>query len=429
MEGNYLDKTLLKKTVMQSLALLLAVIVISLAVGRNNAVIISATDDEDEISHYTTETDIEKNDYGKEGEAGFSDKHDMTGTAGKIRLMFSDFGNDPNNNITDQLGNRFIIIKKPAGEELRIQLEDIYIARQLKLIISGYTKESIDDTFIGRICEDEAFIGEPGFEKNGNIIRDVGGTYLTTAGGNYGKDPVNSIYIENRTDDSGYNIHEIVLDLDHVYVYSLYEDEKFYYIDLKRPKEVYDKIVVIDAGHGGKDPGAVSKDEKVYEKSINLDILYELKELLDKDNVKVYYTRTVDETLYLRPRVTLANDVDCDFFISIHCNSSHKSNPDGTEILYYDHENNNIKTEDFAVILSEEIEKNVSLKNNGILQMRDDDIFILANAKVPAVIVETGYISNPADLSYLQSKAGQHDIAEGIYNGIWRAYKELKEYR
>lgn|GEM_PF-6647788 len=121
-----MDKTLLKKTVMQSLALLLAVIVISLAVGRNNAVIISATDDEDEISHYTTETDIEKNDYGKEGEAGFSDKHDMTGTAGKIRLMFSDFGNDPNNNITDQLGNRFIIIKnlreKNSGFSLRIYI-------------------------------------------------------------------------------------------------------------------------------------------------------------------------------------------------------------------------------------------------------------------------------------------------------------------
>jgi N-acetylmuramoyl-L-alanine amidase len=57
--------------------------------------------------------------------------------------------------------------------------------------------------------------------------------------------------------------------------------------------------------------------------------------------------------------------------------------------------------------------------------MQNNDIFILRNAKVPAVIIEAGYMTNNNDLKYLKSAAGQEDIAKGIYNGILRAYEEL----
>jgi len=419
-----LDKNLLRKAALQSVALMLSVIMLSYAVRQYSSVTISASYAQDKAVYVDPDKENNK-DYTEKYDAKNPNMDDNEQTAEDTRFVLTGVKSGVKDDIIEQLGEQFLIIRKPLGEGLRIQLEDLYLNKQLKIIISGYTKESPDQNFIARVYRDEVFLGEPKHAEAENSSPEEDGTYSSTVIKDYGNDPVNSINIENKTGLYGFNVHEIVLQLNHVYAHILFEDENYYYIDLRRPKEVYDKILVIDAGHGGKDPGAISKDEKIYEKDINLKIMHELKELLDKDNIKVYYTRTIDETIYLRPRVTLANEVECDFFISIHCNSSDYTGPNGTEILYYNHENGNIKTKDLAKILSDELSKTVSLKSSGVMEMKDDDIFILANAKVPAVIIETGYISNINDLDYLQSQSGQQDIAIGIYNGIWRAYDEL----
>jgi len=419
-----LDKNLLRKAALQSVALMLSVIMLSYAVRQYSSVTISASYAQDKAVYVDPDKENNK-DYTEKYDAKNPNMDDNEQTAEDARIVLTGVKSGVKDDIIEQLGEQFLIIRKPLGEGLRIQLEDLYLNKQLKIIISGYTKESPDQNFIARVYRDEVFLGEPKHAEAENSSPEEDGTYSSTVIKDYGNDPVNSINIENKTGLYGFNVHEIVLQLNHVYAHILFEDENYYYIDLRRPKEVYDKILVIDAGHGGKDPGAISKDEKIYEKDINLKIMHELKELLDKDNIKVYYTRTIDETIYLRPRVTLANEVECDFFISIHCNSSDYTGPNGTEILYYNHENGNIKTKDLAKILSDELSKTVSLKSSGVMEMKDDDIFILANAKVPAVIIETGYISNINDLDYLQSQSGQQDIAIGIYNGIWRAYDEL----
>lgn len=424
MEGIFLDKNLLRKAALQSVALMLSVIMLSYAVRQYSSVTISASYAQDKAVYVDPDKENNK-DYTEKYDAKNPNMDDNEQTAEDARIVLTGVKSGVKDDIIEQLGEQFLIIRKPLGEGLRIQLEDLYLNKQLKIIISGYTKESPDQNFIARVYRDEVFLGEPKHAEAKNSSPEEDGTYSSTVIKDYGNDPVNSINIENKTGLYGFNVHEIVLQLNHVYAHILFEDENYYYIDLRRPKEVYDKILVIDAGHGGKDPGAISKDEKIYEKDINLKIMHELKELLDKDNIKVYYTRTIDETIYLRPRVTLANEVECDFFISIHCNSSDYTGPNGTEILYYNHENGNIKTKDLAKILSDELSKTVSLKSSGVMEMKDDDIFILANAKVPAVIIETGYISNINDLDYLQSQSGQQDIAIGIYNGIWRAYDEL----
>lgn len=424
MEGIFLDKNLLRKAALQSVALMLSVIMLSYAVRQYSSVTISASYAQDKAVYVDPDKENNK-DYTEKYDAKNPNMDDNEQTAEDARIVLTGVKSGVKDDIIEQLGEQFLIIRKPLGEGLRIQLEDLYLNKQLKIIISGYTKENPDQNFIARVYRDEVFLGEPKHAEAENSSPEEDGTYSSTVIKDYGNDPVNSINIENKTGLYGFNVHEIVLQLNHVYAHILFEDENYYYIDLRRPKEVYDKILVIDAGHGGKDPGAISKDEKIYEKDINLKIMHELKELLDKDNIKVYYTRTIDETIYLRPRVTLANEVECDFFISIHCNSSDYTGPNGTEILYYNHENGNIKTKDLAKILSDELSKTVSLKSSGVMEMKDDDIFILANAKVPAVIIETGYISNINDLDYLQSQSGQQDIAIGIYNGIWRAYDEL----
>lgn len=408
---------MLKKAAFQSVGLMLWVIVLSFAIEMYNPVAISANNSplETENAEAIDEPNLQESFAALEPK--YIENQDVQ-ILDDPHLIKTSLERDISKDILNQLGELYLVIRKPEGKDLQLQLEDLYITKRLLLNISGLTETDPKAEHLGRVNGDSIFKGEPLYIHEEGTQAEL----ITKADP---KDPINEIIITSHIDDMGRNVHEIMLSLDHVYTHFIYEDENFYYIDLKRPKDVYDKVLVIDSGHGGKDPGALSRDERIYEKNINLEILLELKKYLDKDNIKVYYTKLTDETLYLRPRVTLANDVECDFFISIHCNSSTYKSPNGTEILYYNHENNNIKTKDLANIFSEEISNNIPLKNNGLIQMSNKEVFILNNATVPAIIIETGYMSSPRDLNYLNSEYGQQTIVKGIYSGIWRAYEEL----
>jgi N-acetylmuramoyl-L-alanine amidase len=421
-----LEKALLKKAAVQSVALMLGVIMLSYAIKQYNGVAISASNNEDILPDTQIVIQNINQEVSTPNKPDDVDAKVDIETIERPSLIFIGAETDINNDILELLGGKYIVIRKPRGGALQIQLEDLFITKNLKLTISGFMEEVPDKNYIGRVYEEDVFIGEPIYIEKGTVVGEEDGLFTTILTRDYGNDFVHDIQITSLTDDLGHNTLELMLLLDNVYVHSLYEDEYYYYIDIKSPREVYDKILVIDAGHGGKDPGAVSRDELTYEKNINLGILLELKELLDKENIKVYYTRIMDDKIFLRPRVTLANDVDCDFFISIHGNSNSISTKiNGTEILYYDHEHKSIRSKDMAKIFSEEISKNVPLKNNGIVQMRNDDVLILNHSTVPAIIIEGGYMSNNNDLEYIKSRAGQAAMAEGIYKGILRAYEEL----
>lgn len=424
--GNDLDKIMLRKAAIQSVALMLVVIMMSFSIKQYNEVVIFASNTDDEIS-YTDSTEIVEeqdilpviDDFRK------PDEVEEILNFEEPKLVFTGAQTYVSNEVLKKLGEQYMVIRKPEGVGFQVSLEDNYNLQKLKIIISGFIKDIPDNNYIGRVNGEEVFIGEPTYLETQSIEQEKDGTLSTVITKDYKSDPVNGITITSHSDDIGYSTYEFDIQFDHVYVHILYEDDYYYYIDLKRPREVYDKILVIDAGHGGKDPGAISKDDLIYEKHLNLNYLLTLKEYLDKEDIKVYYTRLKDETLFLRPRVTLANDVESDFFISIHCNSNNSNKPNGTEILYYDHVNNNILTKDMARIFSEEISKTIPLKNGGLMKMKGDDVFILNNATVPAIIVETGYLSNRSDLEYLCSDSSAQELAEGIYKGIVRAYDEL----
>lgn len=426
--GSILEKALLKKAAIQSVALMLGVIMLSFAIKQYNGVEISASNNEDiEIDTQTViknvNQEVEVIPTAKPVEVEIIEDIDAIE---RPKLIFTEFEKDINNDIVKLLGEKYLVIRKPQGEALQILIEDLYITTNLKLTISGLVEEIPDKNYIGRVSNEDVFIGEPIYTQNETVIQEDDGSFTTTITKDYDNDIIQDIQITSLADDLGQSTVELMLMLDHVYVHSLYEDDNFYYIDLKRPREVYDRILVIDAGHGGKDAGALSRDELTYEKNINLKILLELKELLDRDNIKVYYTRIKDDKVFLRPRVNLANDVDCDFFVSIHCNANgFSTKTNGIEILYYNHEHKGINTKDMAKIFSEEISKTIPLRNNGIIQMSNDDVLILNHAMVPAILVESGYMSNLNDLDLLKSARGQADIAEGIYNSILRAYNEL----
>ncbi len=424
-----MDKILLKKMALQSVALMIAVITISYSLRQYNELSLTSVhsaeaasvEDMDQPEGHPTVASVTPS----PASAPVQKPEDVSvdtkasGLPGKLQTADRDK--------IDRLGEKVLVIKKPQVSDLKMTLEDLYVTKSVRITLTGTKYDRLDSSYIGRINRADGFVGEPVYKEYEEIKTNDDGTTETVTKRDYGTDVVHTITVtDHYSEETGVYDTELLLELDTVYAHILEEDDEYYYIGLKKPSDVYDRILVIDAGHGGKDAGALSKDETVYEKNINLQILLQLKELLDKENIKVYYTRLMDDKVFLRPRVELANAVDCDFFISIHCNANDSTAPSGTEILYYDTNYKQVSTEKFANIFSEEVALTTTLEKRGLVKEQNDDIFILNNARVPAVIVETGYITNRNDLNYLLNKENQQKIALGIYHGIMRAYQEFK---
>jgi len=229
------------------------------------------------------------------------------------------------------------------------------------------------------------------------------------------------------------------------------------------PKGIH--TVVIDAGHGGKDPGAVGA--KGREKDIALAIALKVGGYIEENipDVKVIYTRKEDVFVELMGRAEIANQAHADLFISIHVNAHTHTSTQGTLTLVLGQhradENFDVAVRENSVILLEEdyetryegfdpkstesyimfslmqktyfkqsIEFGDFVQNQfrdragrKDLGVREQGIYVLAQTSMPGVLVETGFISNPDEEKYLLSQYGQEIIASAIYRG----FKEYKE--
>lgn len=185
-----------------------------------------------------------------------------------------------------------------------------------------------------------------------------------------------------------------------------------------------DKILVLDAGHGGNDEGAWDHSHKRMEKTYTLMIVELLKEKFDQTpGVQVHYTRLKDEDITKKKRVALANKLHADAFVSIHCNASDPGDnvSRGVETLYSKRktEKSKISNESLARQILDSLSANTGLKNRGII--RREGLYLMHHSKVPTTIVEIGYISNKSDMKYLDSKKGRQKVVDGIYEGIMTA--------
>lgn len=211
-----------------------------------------------------------------------------------------------------------------------------------------------------------------------------------------------------------------------VYESEFYEDETAYYICLAKPKDIYDHVVVIDAGHGGMDEGTCSVNEKYYEKVYTLLISRRLEALLSEQGVKVYLTREKDEWVSKKKRTDFANQVNADVFLSVHCNASSEGDTTayGLETLYSERkaENASMTNKKLAQIVLDEMVQSTKQRRRGVIQR--ENLYLLHHAKVPAVIVEAGYMTNKKDLRVICRKEGQEQLAQGICNGILKILEE-----
>lgn len=424
-----MEKSLLRKAAIQSVALMIAVITLSFAMKQYQMISIEASNIE--INNTATGNDNKQDqvvtlDVEQSDQSGVISE-DMPSTMDTPITNVKDLKSRIDESILTKLGDNFLVVKKPKGKDISLKLKDLYVKHSIQLNLTGIEATMTSDMII-RVRGDELFYGDPVYTEIKTLeIDEEERTSEEIITKDYGKDLSHGItIIDNKVAKNDNRIAEqLLIELDTVYAYIIYEDNNCYYIDLRKPSEVYDKILVIDAGHGGKDAGALSKGDKYYEKNINLSIVQELKKLLDKEDIKVYYTRTSDETVFLRPRVTLANAVDCDYFISIHCNANEESSPNGTEVLFYDNKFKGIKNRSLAALFSDELAKAIPLYKRGIVQKYTEDIFIMDKSVVPTILIEVGYLTNNKDMNYLSSEDNKKAVAQGIYNGILKAYEEL----
>ncbi|MFC2090651.1 N-acetylmuramoyl-L-alanine amidase [Bacteroidota bacterium] len=224
------------------------------------------------------------------------------------------------------------------------------------------------------------------------------------------------------------------------------------------------RTIVIDAGHGGKDSGAVGK--RAQEKDIALNIALKLGKYVEDnyEDVNVVYTRKKDVFVPLYERASIANKNEADLFISIHVNANQKISPTGTSshvlglhrtnehfetavrensviLLEEDYEttyqgfdpgslesyiifsvmqNTYLKQSiEFASYIQDQLRERAKRKDRGVVQQ---GLLVLAQTSMPAVLIETGFISNPEEEKYLLTEYGQDIIASAIY----RAFKQYK---
>ena len=204
-------------------------------------------------------------------------------------------------------------------------------------------------------------------------------------------------------------------------------DENYLYLDFLSPAEMHDRIIVVDAGHGGGAPGAVSGTH--YEKNITLAIVQQLKKLFDEADdpqIGVYYTRLDDTNPSLSDRVGLANELNADLFVSVHINSL-KGNPgvEGVEVMYDElAPDTAFDTKDFAQICLDEQVAALGAKKRRLID--GNKIYIIRNSIAPAALIEVGFMNNPNELARLTDPGYQKKSAQGIYQALQKSLRQLK---
>lgn len=195
------------------------------------------------------------------------------------------------------------------------------------------------------------------------------------------------------------------------------------------PPEIYDKIIVLDAGHGGIDPGTLRG--KVYEKDINFNVVnvYAPEYFKDSD-IKVYHTRTTDTKIALQTRADFAATVGADLFISFHVNANANASANGTS-AYYSASNNKttatgLKSSLIATSIVNHLSSAWNTRNRGILTER---FVVIHNNTVPAVLVECGYITNNSDFEKIKDTAYQKKAAKALYDAVTEIFDKYPTNR
>lgn len=277
--------------------------------------------------------------------------------------------------ITASASNYSIRIKKPSGlSTSAVTCVDDYSNKRLRIIVNGNYK-----TF---------------FSTSSNRYVKESLTYNVTYSG--GK-----TYIDLKTST--------------IKGFSISQTSSYIYVKYADPKKMFYRVVVVDAGHGGSDSGAVGNG--YYEKNMTLKIVQSIKSNFDKNSTyKVYYTRLSDWYPSLSYRYKMANEVSADRFLSVHINSSDSSSSKGTETLYKTYKSY-AQTLQSSALTGMGYASNSSY-NRG-LKYRSD-LAVLNGPKMTTSLVELGFISNKTEANRINSRTST--IGYNLYKAICNSF-------
>lgn len=304
----------------------------------------------------------------------------------------------------------YTLTEKDNGKKLEVFIPNTILS------IEGSTFGSVGDRFIvtticpvkasGKLNGDKLEVTLPNMKlKKGVSCR-------------YSSDMVNSIKVE-----AGSSNTVITFDSNELGKYSFAESGSNADLNIILMKK-YDapdpsSVVVLDAGHGGRDAGACGT--ALQEKEVNLAVVQKVGELLEQAGIKVAYTRTDDSYVDLEERSVIANHLNAQLFVSVHSNSSTRSEPNGTETYFYaplekpelyiqrDERN------ELARLIQTEMIKYTKRTDRGV---KEANFSVLRNTAMPSALVEMAFISNPDEQALLMDDNFRNQAAQAIANGI-----------
>ncbi len=196
---------------------------------------------------------------------------------------------------------------------------------------------------------------------------------------------------------------------------------------VKPKKPLSGKIITVDPGHGGRDAG--TSYQGLYEKDLNLEISKVLKKVLEKAGAKVYMIRNDDSDLSskwdsakkrgdLYRRILKIQENKSDLYLSIHINYHYYSSVSGAEVLYHPINPNNL-------VLAESIMNEFKADLKTDREVIKTNLYLYSNTRVPGVLIECGFISNPNERYLLQKESYQEKISKAITKGVENYFKEI----
>lgn len=313
--------------------------------------------------------------------------------------------------LEQKLGTSYIKIKKKENHEVQGLLHHDYIQKKVSVVIYGNSWGKLEKSDMTVV-----------WKKNSYAIDTIENIPIFLNTYQYQKNTEQ----EEIKEFTGKSIkqEEILLefDADRIFSYNLYQDENYVYITFCNPKDVFDKIVVVDAGHGGADTGTYAKSGDWNEKDFNLDFVRKMEECWNHNNIKLYFTRLEDTKVTLVERVNFVNDLQADLFVSLHCNSSDENSGSGLEVLYKSNEYVE-ESKNFAKKCLKALEGVTGLTNRGLLKGKR--IYIIRNANMPTILLELGFLSDSRDLAYLSNEENRKKMAETICQMIWENLRRI----
>lgn len=288
----------------------------------------------------------------------------------------------------ETITNFSLLIKLPAGIDTNaITNQDLYHSRTIKITLPGDQRQ---------------FLAENPILNTNNVITNISAE-LNSAGN------TDILIRTSRIQGYRYSVKDGNLN-----------------VLIGKPSSIYDKIIVLDAGHGGHDPGALkgSYSEKNLNYKIIVDYAADYFNSANSD-IKAYWTRSDDSFVELDDRAAFADEVGADLFVSLHMNIASSSSAKGMEVYYSSYNNtpvdSGLTSEKLAAVFASNISSELGITNRGA----KNSIFVVVKKNtVPSVLIELGFLSNPTDFANITNPVFQQNAAQAIFDASNYIFKQ-----